>query len=73
MKTDSLFYRLFQTLPDLLFELIDQVPAQATAYRFTSVELKETTFRLDGSSVSSTAGSRACRAGRSGAGAASIG
>lgn len=48
MKTDSLFYRLFQTLPDLLFELIDQVPDHADAYRFTSVELKETAFRLDG-------------------------
>lgn len=48
MKTDSLFYRLFQTLPDLLFELIDQVPDHADAYRFISVELKETAFRLDG-------------------------
>ncbi len=48
MKTDSLFYRLFQTLPDLLFELIEQKAEHASAYRFTSVELKETTFRLDG-------------------------
>ncbi|WP_149988925.1 DUF2887 domain-containing protein, partial [Microcystis aeruginosa] len=23
MKTDTIFYRLFQTFPDLLFELID--------------------------------------------------
>lgn len=48
MKTDSLFYRLFQTLPDLLFELIGQGAEHANAYRFTSVELKETAFRLDG-------------------------
>lgn len=48
MKTDSLFYRLFQTLPDLLFELIGQGAEHARAYRFTSVELKETAFRLDG-------------------------
>jgi predicted transposase YdaD len=48
MKTDSLFYRLFHTLPHLLFELIEQPPDQATHYRFASVELKQTAFRLDG-------------------------
>jgi len=48
MKTDSLFYRLFHTLPHLLFDLIEQPQDQATLYRFASVELKQTAFRLDG-------------------------
>ena len=48
MKTDSLFYRLFQTLPRLLFDLIAQPPDHATYYQFSSVELKQTAFRVDG-------------------------
>ncbi|WP_448570595.1 Rpn family recombination-promoting nuclease/putative transposase [Trichothermofontia sp.] len=48
MKTDSLFYRLFQRRPSLLFELIGEMPASASGYRFQSVELKQTAFRLDG-------------------------
>ena len=48
MKTDSLFYRLFQTMPQLLFELIAQPTDQASHYRFASEELKETVFRIDG-------------------------
>ena len=48
MKTDSLFYRLFQTLPQLLFDLIAQPSDHAPLYRFESVELKQTAFRLDG-------------------------
>ncbi len=48
MKTDSLFYRLFQTLPHLLFDLIAQPALQAAQYHFASVELKQTAFRLDG-------------------------
>ena len=48
MKTDSLFYRLFQTLPQLLFDLIAQPPDHAAHYHFESVELKQTAFRLDG-------------------------
>jgi predicted transposase/invertase (TIGR01784 family) len=48
MKTDSLFYRLFQTLPRLLFDVIAQPPDHATRYRVTSVELKQTAFRVDG-------------------------
>ena len=48
MKTDSLFYRLFQTLPQLLFDLIAQPAVDAARYHFQSVELKETAFRLDG-------------------------
>ena len=48
MKTDSLFYYLFQTAPALLFELLGQPAQLATAYEFRSVELKQTAFRIDG-------------------------
>ena len=48
MKTDSLFYRLFQSAPTLFFELIGQFPVQAERYVFRSVELKQTAFRIDG-------------------------
>ena len=48
METDSLFYRLFHTLPQLLFDLIAQPPDHAPHYQFSSVELKQTAFRLDG-------------------------
>ena len=45
MKTDSLFYRLFQTLPQLLFDLIAQpTRLPAPRYHFASVELKQTAF-----------------------------
>ena len=47
VKTDSLFYRLFQTQPSLLFELIG-VNIPNSPYQFHSVELKQTAFRLDG-------------------------
>ncbi|KKD35361.1 Rpn family recombination-promoting nuclease/putative transposase [Limnoraphis robusta] len=46
MKTDSLFYRIFQTAPAIFFELIGQ-PTQE-GYQFQSVELKQTAFRIDG-------------------------
>ncbi|WP_443029087.1 DUF2887 domain-containing protein [Spirulina sp. CS-785/01] len=48
MKTDPIFYRLFKELPSSFFELIGQPPSQASAYRFDSVELKQTAFRVDG-------------------------
>ena len=48
MKTDTLFYRLFQTRPQLLFDLLDIELPVASAYRFQSVDLKQTAFRLDG-------------------------
>ncbi|HEY9850111.1 MAG TPA: Rpn family recombination-promoting nuclease/putative transposase [Leptolyngbyaceae cyanobacterium] len=48
MKTDSLFYRLFQTFPSIFFELIDRPPEEANNYQFSSVEVKQTAFRIDG-------------------------
>jgi predicted transposase/invertase (TIGR01784 family) len=48
MKTDSLFYRLFQIVPQLFFALLDRPAEQAAHYQFTSEELKQTAFRLDG-------------------------
>ncbi len=46
MKTDSLFYRIFQTAPTIFFELIGQPTPEG--YQFQSVELKQTAFRIDG-------------------------
>ncbi len=48
MKTDSLFYRLFQEFPDIFFELIGSTPEIASNYQFSSVEVKQTAFRIDG-------------------------
>lgn len=48
MKTDSIFYRLFQTFPSIFFELINHQADEANAYEFASVELKQTAFRIDG-------------------------
>jgi predicted transposase/invertase (TIGR01784 family) len=48
MKTDTIFYHLFQAYPAVFFELIGQAGETAVAYEFTSVELKELAFRLDG-------------------------
>lgn len=46
MKTDHIFHALFRTAPGLVLELIGK---QATIpYKFSSVEVKETAFRLDG-------------------------
>ncbi|NJM67017.1 MAG: Rpn family recombination-promoting nuclease/putative transposase [Acaryochloris sp. RU_4_1] len=48
MKTDSLFYRIFQTDPGILFELLGQPPDLAQGYEFKSVEIKQVAFRIDG-------------------------
>ena len=48
MKTDTLFYQLFQEFPSIFFELIGQSGTQANAYQFTSIELKQVAFHLDG-------------------------
>jgi predicted transposase/invertase (TIGR01784 family) len=48
MKTDALFYELFQEFPEFFFELIGQTSEEAQYYRFTATEIKQTAFRLDG-------------------------
>lgn len=48
MKTDSIFYQLFQSFPGIFFELIDQPPTTANTYQFSSVEVKQLAFRIDG-------------------------
>ncbi|MGH8475077.1 MAG: Rpn family recombination-promoting nuclease/putative transposase [Methylococcales bacterium] len=48
MKTDSLFYRLFQSDPGLALELAGLEVPEPARYRFGSKEIKQTTFRLDG-------------------------
>ena len=48
MKTDSIFYRLFQEFLNIFFELIGNSPETATNYQFSSVEIKQTAFRIDG-------------------------
>lgn len=48
MKTDALFYRLFQALPGLVFELAGLDDLSGWNYRFRSEEVKQTAFRLDG-------------------------
>ncbi|MGR3278156.1 Rpn family recombination-promoting nuclease/putative transposase [Acaryochloris marina NIES-2412] len=48
MKTDSIFYRIFQTDPGILFELLGQSPDIAQGYEFKSVEIKQVAFRIDG-------------------------
>jgi predicted transposase/invertase (TIGR01784 family) len=48
LKTDSVFYRIFQARPGILFELLGQSPELALGYQFQSVEIKQVAFRLDG-------------------------
>jgi predicted transposase/invertase (TIGR01784 family) len=48
MKTDKIFYTLFQVFPELLFQLIGEDPELAQHYEFKSIEIKELSFRLDG-------------------------
>lgn len=47
MKTDSIFSRLFQEFPSIFFELIGN-SSDANTYQFSSVEIKQTAFRIDG-------------------------
>jgi predicted transposase/invertase (TIGR01784 family) len=48
LKTDSIFYRIFQTDPGILFELLGQSADRAQGYEFRSVEIKQLAFRIDG-------------------------
>lgn len=57
MKTDSLFYRLFQRMPGLALELAG-LACPAEGYVFRSEEIKQTAFRLDGLLVPAVLGPR---------------
>ncbi|OUL32492.1 hypothetical protein BV378_00100 [Nostoc sp. RF31YmG] len=48
MRRDSIFYKLFQQYPSLLFELLTNPPTNAKYYRFDSVAIKEPKFEIDG-------------------------
>ncbi|NEO12361.1 MULTISPECIES: Rpn family recombination-promoting nuclease/putative transposase [unclassified Moorena] len=48
MRTDSLFYKVFQTLPGTFFELLEENSQLAQNYNFKAVELKELAKRTDG-------------------------
>jgi predicted transposase/invertase (TIGR01784 family) len=48
MRTDTIFYQLFQTFPSLVFELIGADSSQASRYEFSSREIKELARRFDG-------------------------
>jgi predicted transposase/invertase (TIGR01784 family) len=48
MRRDTIFYKLFQQFPSLLFQLLENPPENADAYRFDSVAIKEPKFEIDG-------------------------
>jgi predicted transposase/invertase (TIGR01784 family) len=48
VRTDAIFYTIFQRSPELIFEFIEPRITSTTNYRFESVEVKEPTFRIDG-------------------------
>jgi predicted transposase/invertase (TIGR01784 family) len=52
MRTDSIFYKIFETLPDTLFALIGEPSELAKDYEFKSIEVKELAFRIDGVFIS---------------------
>ncbi len=48
VKTDTIYYQLFKRFPSLIFTLLDHSPQYAKGYHFESIEVKETSFRIDG-------------------------
>jgi len=48
VKSDSIFYRLFQELPSCYFEAIGEDARRADEYEFRSEEIKQAGLRLDG-------------------------
>lgn len=48
MRRDSIFYKLFQQSPNLLFELLTNPPINADSYKFDSVAVKEPRLEIDG-------------------------
>ena len=47
MKTDKLFYRIFLSQPDLISELVPDIPASCE-FEYSAPVVKETELRLDG-------------------------
>ena len=48
MKTNSLFYHLFQNFPSIFFELIGHPPTETSGYEFQSVTIKDTNQHING-------------------------
>jgi len=48
LKTDTIFYQLFQHFPKIFFELIGEPTTDISNYQFTSPEVKQKSFRFDG-------------------------
>ena len=48
MKTDTIFYRIFLDFPEAFFELLGLPTTETANYQFTSREVKQLSFRLDG-------------------------
>ena len=48
MKTDSLFYKIFLEFAEIFFQLINQPVERNKDYKFTSQEVKQLAFRVDG-------------------------
>jgi predicted transposase/invertase (TIGR01784 family) len=48
MRRDTIFYQLFKRSPSLLFQLLPLLPVNTEGYRFDAIEVKETSFRMDG-------------------------
>ena len=48
MKTDTLFYKLFQEFPWIFFQIIERPQTNLNAYKFIAPEIKQRSFRLDG-------------------------
>lgn len=48
MRTDKIFYSLFQAFPSIFFAIIGDTTVNPNSYEFVCVELKETAFRIDG-------------------------
>ena len=48
MKTDSIFYKIFLHYPRSFFDLIGEEATQENNYKFSSIEVKQLSFRLDG-------------------------
>lgn len=46
MRRDTIFYKLFQQSPTLLFQLLTNTPINAQGYRFDSVAVKEPKFEI---------------------------